>query len=521
MNGKRILSLVFVVGLVLSISIRPCLAQDRFDGVDEYIEEAMEQWDVPALSIAVVKDGEVVLIRAYGVREVGKETPVNTETVFRLASISKTFAATTVALLVDEGRMKWDDPVKKHIPSFELADPYLTKNTTLRDLLCHRTGLQSADLLIGRGDVSWEDMQHRLEYLRPVAGFRSKWTYNNLMYAVAGETVAKVSGKPWERYVADHLFEPLDMKSTRPTYASVTSKNRALAYRKTSDGNLAEITTKQFIDSVAPAGAVNSNIIDMAKWLEFWLAEGKIGEAQLLETNTVREMLAMHCAIPVTWKGEGNVYAATFYGWGLGWSVLDYRGKKIHTHGGASGAWIGFMPDESIGVVVLTNLETNNLSGMLMYDVFDTYLLGPKQAWDRTKWEKFWLKADEPPVMTGHKARRKAEESRKKGTKPSLGLHRFAGAYRCELYGAIDVLHQKGDLALRIGANPVVPLIHWQDDSFVADTPEADAPWYDWLLRFQVLNGKVQSIEIDRLGDDEPMPRFEPVKDTSKADTQD
>jgi hypothetical protein len=249
----------------------------------------------------------------------------------------------------------------------------------------------------------------------------------------------------------------------------------------------------------------------MAQWLKFWLSEGKVGGKRLIEPKTVREMLAMHCAIPVTWTGEGNVYAAKYYGWGLGWSVLDYRGRKIHTHTGGSGTFIAFMPQEQIGVVVLTNMEFTNLSGMLAYDVFDAYLLDAENRWSQKNWPQ-WLKSDEPPQVTGDKARQKLEQTRKTGTKPPTGLKNLAGKYRSDLYGEIELLFVNDDLSLRLGTNPPVAVKHWQDGSFISPCPIADSPWFDWLIHFR-LNpaGIAESLDIDRIGWDEPMPRFQRV----------
>lgn len=485
----------------------PVLAADALEGIDSYIEAAKAKWQVPALAIAVVKDGQVVLVRGYGVREVGESEPVDGQTVFRLASISKTFTAATVGLLVDEGKLAWDHPVKKHLPAFELADSYLTENTTLRDLLCHRVGLETGDIVARRGDLTRDEILGRLKYLQPYSPFRSRFKYSNLMYVAAGETVAQTSGESWEDFLTRRFLVPLEMQSTTPTFARLESQNIAIAYRN-HNGKLQAVTTAPIIDAVAPAGSVHSSAEDMAQWLRFWLAEGQIEGKALLKRETVREMLAMHSVIPVQRREGSNVYAAKFYGWGLGWSVLDYRGRKIHTHAGGSGTFLGFMPEKGIGVVVLTNLEFTNLGGMLMYDVFNAYLLGPDKAWSREHWPE-WLASDEPPEVTGDKARAKRESTRKKGTSPSAPLARLTGQYQCDLYGEIEIIEQGGQLSLKLGANPAVKLEHWQDDSFISPSPEADAPWFDWLLRFRV-NGEGESdaVDIERPGWDEPMPTF-------------
>ena len=503
--------------LVATQPIPASLAADNaLAGIDAYLEAAMPKWQVPALSIAVVKDGQVVLARGYGTSEVGSSRRVNEQTIFRLASITKTFTAATVALLVDEGKLAWDDPVKKHLPAFELADPYLTENTTLRDLLSHRVGLETGDIVARRGDLKRDEILGRLKFLRPYSPFRGRLKYSNLMYVAAGEAVARVSGQSWEDLATERLFVPLGMQATTPTFARLRSENLTVAYRL-HDGKLQAVTTAPLIDAVAPAGSAHSTAEDMAQWLKFWLAEGEVAGQPLLKRQTIREMLAMHSASPVTRRDDStNNYAARFFGWGLGWSVLDYRGQKIHTHAGGSGTFIGLAPEAGIGVVVLTNLEFTNLGGMLMYDVFDAYRFGPDKAWTRERWPQ-WLAVDEPPEITGDKARAKLDLSRKAGTSPSVPLAHLAGKYRSDLYGELEVLAADGGLALKLGTNPPVKLEHWQDDAFISPAPEADAPWFDWLIRFRIgAGGKCEAIDIERVGWDEAMPRFERVGNSSR-----
>jgi len=502
----------FLIALAAASALAPPAAgADPLAGLDEYVEAAREKWGVPAVALAVVKDGQVVLVRGYGTRAAGASERVNGQTVFRLASITKTFTAATVALMVDEGKLAWDDPVRKHLPEFELREAYLTENTTLRDLLCHRVGLETGDILARRGDLSRDEILSRLKYLQPHSPFRGKFKYNNLMYVAAGEAASRVSGDSWEDRVTRRLLKPLGMRSTSANFAGLrqlpgTPVAIATAYR-VHDGMLQPVTMAPQIDAVAAAGSMHSTAEDMAQWLKFWLAEGQANGQRLLKQATVREMLAMHSTVPVTRRDNGNIYAARFYGWGLGWSVLDYRGRKLHTHAGGSGTFIGFVPEENIGVVALTNLEFTNLGGMLMYDVLDAYWLGPQRAWSREQWPA-WLASDEPPEITGDKARAKHEQARRAATHPTVPLLSLAGTYRCDLYGEIKVLPRDGQLTLRLGANPAVQLEHWQDDVFIAPSPEADAPWFDWLIQFRAAGGKCDSLDIERLGWDEPMPTF-------------
>jgi CubicO group peptidase (beta-lactamase class C family) len=197
-------------------------AADPFDGIDPYVRTAMQTWEVPGLAVAVVKDGEVVLVRGYGVCERGRDRSVTPETAFPIASCAKSFTAAGVALLVEEGKLHWDDPVVKHLPNFAFSDPYLTKHVTLRDLLCHRTGLQRCDPLCDRTDFDRREILRRVRHIPVAAEFRTRLTYHNAMYLALEEVVARVSGQPWERFVAERILRPLDMKATTTTAAAGT-----------------------------------------------------------------------------------------------------------------------------------------------------------------------------------------------------------------------------------------------------------------------------------------------------------
>jgi CubicO group peptidase (beta-lactamase class C family) len=504
---RRKFSLALLTAILTTLA-NPSLAHDRFASMDAYIKAAMAKWRVPALSIAVVKDDKVVLARGYGVRQLGTQNPVDGETLFRLASIVKTFTAASVGLLIDEGKLRWDDPVKKHLPAFELADPYMTANVTLRDMLSHRVGLETGDLLFHRRDLTTPEIFRRLKFLQPVAPFRTKWKYSNLMYLTADEVVARASGKPYDDFKSTRLLRPLGMKSSIWLRDPAAVKNFATPYRihdgrhespRSPDREGADHVGAWFVTSAA----------EMAQWLRFWLGKGEYDGRQLLAQSTVREMLAMHCAIPVVNRDEENLYAAKFYGWGLGWSVLDYRGRKIHTHAGGFGTFVGFMPEERLGVVVLSNLEFTNLPGMLMYDLLDAYLLGPDKAWRQENW-RFWLKSDEPPEVTGDKVRRELEQKRLPGTSPSADLKNFAATYRSDLYGELEIALADDALSMQIGKNRAVALEHWHRDEFLAESPIEDGPWFDWLLKFDVSpTGVAETLRIQRIGWEEPMLVFQ------------
>jgi CubicO group peptidase (beta-lactamase class C family) len=469
---------------------------DRFVGLDPYIRDAMKTWEVPGLALAVVKDGETVLARGYGLTEIGKDRLVSAETIFTIASCSKSFTAAALGLLVDQGSLRWDDPVAKHLRDFELVDRDLTEHVTLRDLLCHRTGLRRADLLADSTGFDSIEILRRLKYLEPAAELRTRFVYNNHMYTALNELVARVTGQPWEEFVAERLFRPLEMKSTTAVLAEIPVGRLARRHGWSDAGIV-----------VRPApradGEIYSTVGDMAQWLKLQLGEGAYAGRRLLEPETVREMHALQFSVPVQSRPAGNVYAAQFYGSGLGWFVQDYRGRKVVLHAGAWGAMVGMIPEENLGVVVLSNLDLESLPALLMFDVFDAYLVGPDAAWDRGKWETTWLR-NMPPgsaYLPRDEAKARLEKTRKPGTKPSLPLEKYAAAFESKLYGLLTVRHEAGRLSVTFGEF-TTEMSHWEADSFYVRAPTRLT--FDWLLTFLAsADGEITSVIVKHLGWDQ------------------
>ena len=466
----------------------------------------MEKWKVPGLAIAVVKDGEIVLLRSYGTRHIGRDASVTADTMFSIASCTKSFTADCVAMLVDEGKLRWDDPVRKHLPDFKVADAYVTENITVRDLLCHRTGLVHGDLLGMSGNFTHTEMLQQLQFLPQAVPFRSKVTYNNLMYAVLGEIVARKSDGSWQDFVAKRVFEPLEMKSTTADRGSVAADRLATRHRLY-DGEVDVLRTPN-ADRMAPAGAIHSTAGDIARWLAFHLREGECNGRQLVTTAAMREMHSLHQSIPVKWRPSSDAYDARFVGTGLGWYVRDYRGRKVIQHGGAWGAEVAFVPEENLGVVVLSNRDWNGLVWMLIYDLIDSYVVGPEQAWSKgKKWDR-WLQIGGPDTMGRDlKAQRaELEKNRNAGTPPSLPLTEYAGTYRSKLYSKLSVTVVDGRLRAQFG-DYAGTLDHWEQDSFYGRA--VIEPYFDWLVKFDVDPSRsVQGLEIIHVGWKEPDERF-------------
>jgi CubicO group peptidase (beta-lactamase class C family) len=468
-------------------------AAERFAGLDAYVAAAMQKWEVPGLAIAVVKDGEVVLARGYGVSELRKNQKVTADTVFTIASSTKSFVSTCLGLLVEAGKLRWDDPVVQHLPEFELADSYLTKHLNLRDLLTHRTGLARADLLGDGAGFDSSEILRRLKQLERIAEPRTRYIYNNHMYTVLCEVVTRAAGKPWEQFAAERIFRPLDMKSTTTDIEQVPADRLALRHWRSDAGIVARPAPRA-------GGGIYSTVADMAKWLKLQLADGVFEDRRILKPETIREMHALQFSVPISSRPPDNIYAAGFYGCGLGWFVQDYRGRKIVLHGGAWGAMVAMMPEEKLGVVVLSNLDLESIAGMLMYDVFDAYLVEPQLAWDQKKWAATWLR-NEPPgyaYRPRDEARAKLQKTRRPNTKPSLPMAQYVGMYESPLYGRLTVAVDGSKLAVNFGEF-TTELQHWQNDAFYVRTPTRLT--FDWLLTFDVTRGsKVVAVTVKHAG---------------------
>lgn len=492
MVNSRLIHLVLLCGAVcLAITdLRAANGGDRFAGMDPYVRAALQKWQVPGLAIAVVEDDEIVLARGYGLCEIGKQRPVTADTAFHLASCVKSFQAACVGILVDEGKLRWDDPVAKHLPDFELADRYLTEHVTLRDLLCHRTGMRRADLLAYGANFDPREVLHRLKYLEPVAELRTQLIYNNHMYTVVGEVVARVSGQPWEQFVAQRILQPLEMKSTTTSVTTIKPDQLALRHWRSDAG----IVARPVDDGMY------STVRDMAHWLKLQLAEGTYEGRPVLKPGTTREMHALQFSVPVRSRPSDNIYSAKFLGSGLGWNVQDYRGSKVVSHAGSWGAMVAMMPEKRLGVVVLSNLDLEYLCALLMYDVFDAYLVEPEVAWNPDKWASTWLR-NEPPgsaYRPRDDARARLEKARVADTKPSLPLEKYTGAFDSRLYGRLIVRCDEGQLSVTFGSF-TTKVSHWQNDSFYVRAPTRLT--FDWLLTFAAAeDGEIRNVTVKHIG---------------------
>lgn len=462
----HLLAIAIVVGLSVPLAARAqTSATDvRLAGFDEYVAKAVKDWNTAGLAIAVVKDGRVVFKKAYGVRQLGRPEPVDTATLFSIASTTKAMTAAAVGMLVDEGKLKWDDRVIKHLPGFQLHDPYVTRELTIRDLLTHRAGISGADYLWAFTDFSREEVISKLQLLEPSYSLRSSFVYQNLMYLIAGEVVRVASGMPWEAFVTTRIFQPLGMTSTVPTRAMARARNNVASPHWQFGDTLTLIQTRQ-ADVIAPAGSVVSNVSDMSKWMRFLLDSARVDNRRLLKPETLAELFKPQAIVPPDeFYPTIELTNPRWMTYGLGWFQHDYRGRMVQFHTGSLNgavAIVGLIPDERLGVVVFANTDHVEVRHALMYRVFDHFLGNPVRDWSTD------LRALYGKERARDDSTRKANEARRiSGTKPSLPLEKYAGTYADSLVGSLVVSIENGKLRARVSSFRAGSVEHWQYDTF-------------------------------------------------------
>ncbi len=406
-------------------------AKSTINGIDEFIVSVMDEWEVPGLAIAVVRDGEVILSKGYGYRNREDQLPVTPRTLFAIGSITKSFTVTTLGVLVDEGKLDWDEPVRSYLPDFQLVDEVATEHMTPRDLVTHRSGLPRHDLLWYGSPLTRRELYERLRYLEPSQEFRRVWQYQNLMFMTAGYLADKVAGMSWEELTRARIFEPLDMERSN---FSVKDMQRAddFSYPYTMADDVVRKIDFRNIDEVGPAGSINSSVEEMIRYVQMHIDEGAWNGEQLLSKANAQQMQTPQMVIGGTVQYDELGHTQ----YGLGLFITTYRGRKLVHHGGGIDGFISllsFMPNEKLGMIVLTNLSGNNpVPTIVTRGVYDRVLeLDPVDWAGRVKEQQ--AKAED--------AEEQGEEHsvRIEGTAPSHPLEDYAGSYQHPGYGVIDV----------------------------------------------------------------------------------
>lgn len=465
-------------------------------GLDTYVERALRDWSVPGVAIAVVKNDSVVFAKGYGVRELGKPASVDPRTLFAIGSTTKAFTAAALAMLVDEKKLAWDDPATKLLPNLQLNDPAATRELTVRDLLTHRSGLARGDRIWYASGFERDDVLRRVRFLKPSWTFRSTYGYQNIMFLAAGQVVQSASGKSWDDFVRERIFTPLGMRTTNTSVTAIKPGDNAATPHAKLEGTVRPIAWRN-IDNVGPAGSINSNVLETAEWVRLQLGEGSYRGRKLLSDSVVKEMHSPQILVKRSAEAEKLVPMTHLQAYGLGWSIRDYRGRKMVGHGGGIDGFraeIGLIPEEELGVVVLSNRGGTNFPVAMMYRLIDAYLGVPERDWSTLA-----LAAEKEAEGKAEAERKKVEAARVSGTSPSLPLDHYAGVFADSMYGEVHVRVREGKLAASIGPFFTDTLEHWHFNTFRATWDNAVLGRV--FLTFMIdAKGKADALEVENLG---------------------
>lgn len=437
------------------------LPASTLDGFDAFATQELRDWKCDGFAIAVVQDGKVILSKGYGLRDVKRNLPVTEKTLFAIGSVTASFTATSMGVLVDEGKLDWDKPVRDYLPDFRMWDPVATDRMTPRDLMTHRSGLPRHDLMWLNSPFTRQELYERLRFLEPNKDFRSAFQYQNLMLMTAGYLAGHVAGTTWEQLVHKTIFEPLGMTNSNFSIAdSQKSGDFALPY-KVANGVVVDVPFRN-MDAIGPAGAINSDIQDMAKYIVMHLAQGKGVLSATGEMQMMVPQMAIQAPSPDKELGDLD--------YGLGFFITSYRGHKFVHHGGnvdGFSSLIAFLPEDNIGVVILANQDSSALPAVVAYNVWDRLLgLGPIDWTARVKQQQAMTKASETAAKQSGFSRQRT------GTHPSHDLAEYAGEYQNPGYGVVRIELAGSNLKLDYhGLGGVLPHFHYD----VFKLPKSDA----------------------------------------------
>jgi CubicO group peptidase (beta-lactamase class C family) len=472
MNPRRVRQLV--IALVFLMMVVPVWAQNGPPGdLDAYVARSMKTFEVPGMAVAIVKDGKVIVLKGYGVRKLGEVTPVDENTLFGIGSNTKAFTAAALATLVDQGKISWDDPVYERLKGFEMYDPYVSKEMQIRDLLCHRSGLG-----LGEGDLMFwphttftrDEVVYRLRYLKPRTSFRTTYAYNNLMFVTAGQVVAEVSGKSWDDYLREKIFLPLGMNNTNTSSSAFKQGDDWAIPHSKVDGKLQPIPIEN-LDNAGPAGSINSSVADMSKWVLLQLNHGAVPGTQtrVFSERVSQEMWSQQMIVPVRpLPAELKNLQPHFAGYGMGWALRDYKGRKLVGHTGGVAGYVTrvmLVPEENLGVAILTNAEEDFAFEAVLYHILDSYLGGTTADYiTEFKAMEDKQRKDADETMS------KAAQTRAVESKPSLPMEKYTGDYLDPWYGKVTIRQENNGLVLNFERTEkgLADLQPWQYDTFKA-----------------------------------------------------
>jgi len=481
--GQRavLMWVLVVVAFAAGAGAQDAATAAKLEGFDAWMEKTLKDWNAPAVGVGIVAGDKLVFAKGYGFRDVEKKLPFTAQTLAPIASNSKLFTAVAAGLLVEEGKLEWDRPIREKVPSIRFHDDELNATVTLRDMLAHRTGITRHDTIWYRSDFTRRELFDRLVYLEPKEPLRQMFIYNNMMYAASGYVIELQSGKTWEEFVRERIFQPLGMGSTVYTIAELEkSPDHGVPYTERRDSfELYRIPYYEDTAGMAPAGAIISNVEDMSHWLIALMNGGVYAGRQVIPTDVLQATLQPAIALPNAMGETRGFWEILNPVYGMGRWTASYRGHQVTYHGGDIDGFhsqVSFLPQEKIGVVVFViGDHCASLYNTVTWNVYER-LLGMSQ----TPWSERMLEIRLKGKKANAEARTKAGAEKVAGTKPSHPLADYAGTFDHPAYGALAIGTKDAELTFDFH-NMKLPLAHFHYDRF--DTPN-DEQFGQWTVSF-------------------------------------
>ncbi len=456
-NIRCQLLLLLILFAAQPVSVAQDLLPENFE---EWVCDGMEMWEIPGMAIAIIKDGEVILAEGYGVRKLDEPARVDADTQFGIASVSKHMTASSLAILVDEGLIGWKDPVIKHIPWFRLSDPFATENVTIHDLLTHQVGVGRilGNRLQFMTDRSRDELLYRMRYLDFEQPFRAEYVYSNVMYTLAGEVVAAVTGQSWDSFMAERFFEPMDMNRTNTSINNLHEDGNAAWPHQYIKGEVVPIPRRSW-DVASPAGGVNSTANDMARWMQMQLDLGTFEGKQLVSSGSVTAIQTPK----VSQGSDGLTGAQRSYGYG--YNITDHRGYRMISHGGATDGMntsYTLIPERNLGIIVMSN-NFNQFMNAVTYTVIDHILDETDRDWNQLYFHAYSNRYEAVKAM-----RDEFESTRISGTAPTHDPEAYSGRFHNDLYDQAEIRFENDGLVLTVfdDENLTADLEHWHHNTF-------------------------------------------------------
>jgi len=493
MNTTKTLLTILATFLLCSSSF----AQDasKSNKLNAMIEEGMKEWQIPGLSAVVVKNGKVVFKKTYGIKDIETKEPVDDNTLFSMASTTKALIAISLGILVDQNKISWEDKVIDHLPSFKLSDPYITADARVIDLLTHNLGIGNADLLWVINNLSTAETIDKFKYAKKAYPLRGGFTYQNIMYVVAGELIEAVSEQHWTAFVENEILKPLEMTRTQTKSIDIMKAGNYTTphYNDLDDGIVKVDYT--FSDQIGAAGMVWSTTNDVSNYLTFLVNDGIFKGDTIIQPATFQYLFKPHSILT-----ENDVYPTNkltkpkWNTYGLGWFQQDYRGEKLDFHTGSlSGlvALTGIIHDKDVAVYVFANLDHAELRHAIMYKAMDLYAFKD----DNRDWHKEIFKLYAGFRENAKEAKKKRNEGRIMETSPSLTLDQYSGTYQNEMLGSVTISLVNGQLQINVNKHLNYKMEHWHHNTFITSK---DPRWrFESLINFNLnTSGKIEELEV-------------------------